>query len=183
MKKDPSMLFVISVLVNRIVKLKRKWSWLRNFLLPLKAWKKIFFLQLKQNCLKRKMPLKIIWSSVLHHWCNCRTDHLKRPTMTHFFKGNHYKIVWLGRELCLVQSPCKEQGHVQWDQVPQRPIQPGLECFQGKASTTSLGNQLLCFTTLIVITFFLISNLNWSSFSLKPLPLVPSQQALLNLTS
>ena len=31
----------------------------------------------------------------------------------------------------LVQPPCKEQVHLQLDQVAQSPIQPGLEWFQG----------------------------------------------------
>ena len=31
----------------------------------------------------------------------------------------------------LVQPPCSEQGHFQWDQVAQSPVQPGLECFHG----------------------------------------------------
>ncbi|KAK4810366.1 hypothetical protein QYF61_019285 [Mycteria americana] len=47
------------------------------------------------------------------------------------------------------------------------------------APTTSRGNLFQCFTTLIVKKFFLISTLNLPSFSLKPLPLVLSQQALL----
>jgi len=29
------------------------------------------------------------------------------------------------------QTPCREQGHLQLDQVAQSPIQPGPECFQG----------------------------------------------------
>jgi len=39
------------------------------------------------------------------------------------------------------------------------------------ASTAPLGNLFQCLTTLIVKKFFLISNLNLPSFSLKPLPL------------
>ena len=31
----------------------------------------------------------------------------------------------------LVQLPCNEHGHLQVDQVPQSPILPDLECFQG----------------------------------------------------
>jgi len=30
----------------------------------------------------------------------------------------------------LVQPPSNEQGHLQLDQVTQRPVQPDLECFQ-----------------------------------------------------
>ena len=47
------------------------------------------------------------------------------------------------------------------------------------ASTNSLGNLCLCFTTLIVKNFFLISSLSLPSFSLKPFLLVLSQQTLL----
>ncbi|KAK4810921.1 hypothetical protein QYF61_013329 [Mycteria americana] len=46
------------------------------------------------------------------------------------------------------------------------------------ACTTSLGNLFQCLITLIVKKFFLISNLNLLSFSLKPLPLILSLQAL-----
>jgi len=31
----------------------------------------------------------------------------------------------------LVQPPCNKQGHLQLDEVAQRPIQSGLKCFQG----------------------------------------------------
>ena len=48
---------------------------------------------------------------------------------------------------------------------------------------TSLGNLCQCFTTLIVKNIFLTSSLNLPSFSLKPLPLVLSQQALLKCLS
>jgi len=51
------------------------------------------------------------------------------------------------------------------------------------ASTVSLGNLFQCLTTLIVNNFFLTSNLNLSSFSLKPLPLVLSLQALVKSPS
>jgi len=43
----------------------------------------------------------------------------------------------------------------------------------------TLGNLFQCFTTIIVKYFFLISSLNLPTFSLKPLPLVLLQQALL----
>jgi len=47
------------------------------------------------------------------------------------------------------------------------PIQPDLECLQGWSTTTSLGNLCQCFTTLTANNFFLISNLNLPSCSLK----------------
>jgi len=51
------------------------------------------------------------------------------------------------------------------------------------ASTTSLGNPFQCFNTLMVKNLFLISTLNLPSFSLKPVALVLSQQALLKSLS
>ena len=50
----------------------------------------------------------------------------------------------------LVQPPCSEQGPLQLNQVALSPVQPGLECCQGWASTTSLGDLAECFTTRIV---------------------------------
>ncbi|KAK4815434.1 hypothetical protein QYF61_002649, partial [Mycteria americana] len=58
-----------------------------------------------------------------------------------------------------------------------------LNTSRGGASTTSLDDLLQCFTTLIVKHFFLLSNLNLSSFSSKPLPLVLSLEALVKSLS
>jgi len=44
--------------------------------------------------------------------------------------------------------------------------------------TGALGNLLQCLTTLTAKGFFLISNLNLSTFSLKPFPFVLSPQTL-----
>ena len=82
-----------------------------------------------------------------------------------------------------VQLPCNKQEQIQLDQVAWSPVQPELECSQGGASTTSLGSTFQCFTTLLVKNFFCISSLDLPSFSLKPLPLVLSQQALLKSLS
>jgi len=51
------------------------------------------------------------------------------------------------------------------------------------AATTSLSNLLQCLTTLIAENFFLVSNLNLPSFSLKPLSFVLLQEALLKSLS
>lgn len=59
-----------------------------------------------------------------------------------------------------VQHPFKEQGWIQPDQAAESPI-----------------SLFLCFTPLIVQNSFFTPNLNWP-LSLKPLPLVPSQQAI-----
>ena len=81
----------------------------------------------------------------------------------------------------LVQLPHNEQGRPQLDQAAQNLIQPPLERY--RAPTTSLGNLFQCLTTLTVKDFFLISNLNIPSSSLKPFLLVLSQQYLLKSLS
>ena len=55
--------------------------------------------------------------------------------------------------------------------------------FPGMGHLPSLGSLFQCFTTLIVKNVFLIYSLNLPSFSLKPLPLILSQQALLKSLS
>ena len=49
--------------------------------------------------------------------------------------ADHRIIEWFGLEGTfkghLVQSHCKQQGHLQLGQVAQSPIQPDFECFQG----------------------------------------------------
>jgi len=54
-----------------------------------------------------------------------------------------------------------------------------LDVSRDGASTTSLGNLCQCLTTITAKNLFLISKLNLTSISLKPLPLVISQQTLL----
>jgi len=85
-------------------------------------------------------------------------------------------MVWVGRHLKahLVPTPCHEQGHLPPDQVAQSSIQPGLEHCQGGGSHSFSGQPGPVFHPLMVKNFFLISNLNLPSFSLKPLPLVLS---------
>jgi len=81
------------------------------------------------------------------------------------------------------QPLCHEQEHLLLDQVAESSIQPGLEHFQGGASTASLGNLCQCLTTLMVKNFFLISSLNLPSFSLEPFPLVLSLHSLVKSPS
>ena len=52
-----------------------------------------------------------------------------------------------------------------------------------ESSTTSLDKLFQCHTNLTVKIFFFISNLNLPSFSLKPFPLLLSQQTLLKSQS
>ena len=84
----------------------------------------------------------------------------------------------------LVQPLCSEQGQFNYIRLLRDPSNLTLNVSRDGASTTSLGNLFQCFTTLSVKNAFLISSLNLPSFSLKPSPLVLSQQPLLkSLTS
>lgn len=83
----------------------------------------------------------------------------------------------------LILLPCSEQGHLQFHQMLRAPSSLTLSIYRDRTSTTSLGNLYHCLTTLIVKSFFCISNLNLPSLSLKPFPLILSQQALLKRLS
>ena len=77
----------------------------------------------------------------------------------------------------LVHLPCSEQGHLSPEQVAQSPVQPDPEHFQGGGSH-SFSRQPVPGPHHPHGKEFLISNLNLCSFSLKPLPLLLSLQAL-----
>mgnify|MGYP001855329352 CR=1 FL=1 len=73
-----------------------------------------------------------------------------------------------------VPTPCCGQGCHPSAQAAQGPIQPGLEHFQVRDTLSFSGQLCHCLTALLVKNFFLKSNLNLPSFTLKPLPLVLS---------
>ena len=66
-----------------------------------------------------------------------------------------------------------------WVRVLSAPSSLVLSVSRDEAPTASLGNLCQCLTTLIIKYFFLISNLNLLSLSLKPFPLVLLPQTLL----
>ena len=102
-------------------------------------------------------------------------------------KEKNPRIIWVGRDIQghLVQLPCNEQGHLHLLiyylhlLVLRAPSSLTLSVSRDGASTTNLGNLCQCLITLIVKNFFLISNLNLLYFSLRPFPLILSQQILL----
>ena len=83
----------------------------------------------------------------------------------------------------LAHSPCSEQGYLQPDEVTQRPVQSGLECFQTWHLHYFSGQPVPVFHHPYHINFFLISSLNLPSLSLNTLLLVLSQQSLLKIFS
>jgi len=97
---------------------------------------------------------------------------------------DNHRIHRVGRVLGRPSSPTllHEQGHN--SSISCRGlIQPGLEASRDGASSTSLGNLCGCLSILTVEDSFLISNLSLPSLSLKPFPLVLSQQTLLKSLS
>ncbi|KAK4807355.1 hypothetical protein QYF61_014886 [Mycteria americana] len=91
---------------------------------------------------------------------------------------------WKG-PLKLIQSnrPAMSRDSFNQSRLLRAPSSLALNVSRDGASTSSLGNPGQCLTTLSVKPFFLISSLNLPSFSLKPLPLVLSLQALLKSPS
>ena len=95
-------------------------------------------------------------------------------------------MVWVGRDLTdhlVPTAPAMGRDPFHQPRVLRAPSNPALNPAREGAATASLGNPCQCLTILIVKKFFLISNLNLPSFSLKPLPLVLLQQALLKTLS
>ena len=74
----------------------------------------------------------------------------------------------------LVQFPCNAQGHYSSIRLPKACSSLAFAVLRDGASTTSLGNHFQCLSSLTVKDFFLISELNLHSLSLKPFPLVLS---------
>jgi len=89
-------------------------------------------------------------------------------------------MFWVGRDLKdhLVPTPLHGQGHLPLHHFAQRPIQPDLEHFQGGTIHNFSGQPVPVPHTLIAKKFFHLSNLNVPSFSVKPLALVLSLNAL-----
>jgi len=85
-------------------------------------------------------------------------------------------MVWVGRDLTdhLVPTPCHGQGPLPPAKVAHNPVLSNLALYTARerTATASLGNLAQGLTILRVKNFFLISDLNLPSFSLKPLPLV-----------
>ena len=84
-------------------------------------------------------------------------------------------MVWVGRDLSdhLVPTPLPGAGTPSTRPgCSKHPSNLALNTSRQGASTASLGNLFQCLTTLPVKNFFLTSNLNLPSFSLKPLRLV-----------
>jgi len=82
----------------------------------------------------------------------------------------------------LAQPPCSEQGHLQPDRVAQSPVRPGLGCSQGWDLHHLSGQPGPGFHCPHCKKFLPCIQFNLPIFSLKPLPLVLPQQALLEFT-
>ena len=74
------------------------------------------------------------------------------------------KVIWFN-------PPAMSRDIFHQTRVLRAPSSLALNPAREEAATASLGNLGQCFTTLMGKNFFLISNLNPPSFSLKPLPL------------
>jgi len=90
-------------------------------------------------------------------------------------------LVWVGRDLTDhlgIPTTLPRAGTHSTGPVCSKPFQPGLERFQGRDIHSFSGQPAPVPHYPQSEEFFLIASLNLSSFSLKPLPLVLSLQAL-----
>jgi len=90
-------------------------------------------------------------------------------------------MVWVGRDPYRPSNPTPPVvGRDTFHQTRslRAPSNLALNTAREGAATASLSNLGQGLTTLIVKKFFLVSNLNLPSFSLKPLPVVLARQAL-----
>ena len=98
-------------------------------------------------------------------------------------KQNHRTIEKFGLEGTfkghLVQPPAMSRDIFTQTRLLRAPSNLTFNVSRDGASTTFLGNLFQYFTTLQQKIFFLISSLNLTTFSLKPLPCVLSLQVLL----
>ena len=76
----------------------------------------------------------------------------------------------------LVQLPCNEQGCLHYIRLLRAPSSLTLSVSTDGVSTTYLGNLCQCLTSLSVKKLLPYVHSNLPSFSLKPFPLVLSQQ-------
>lgn len=106
------------------------------------------------------------------------------PSRTHHHRGLCYPAQWFVEcsgflpgiteqfgvegtfQSHLVQPLCSEQEQLQLGHVSQSPPQSCIECFQ-EWSIHHLSGNLQCFTSLKIKHFFLVSNLNLPSSSVK----------------
>ena len=98
-------------------------------------------------------------------------------TISPFFKSvvkNHGIIEWFGLEVIQFQPPTMGRAATHQTGLPRAPSNVALNSSRDGAPTASLGSSFQCLTTLWVKNFFLTSNQNLLSFSLKPFPFVLS---------
>jgi len=94
----------------------------------------------------------------------------RRPQYT---KSQNHRMHWVGMDL-KDHPPSNPHATFHQTRLLKAPSNLALNTAREGAATASLGNPGQGLTTLTVKNFFLTSNLNLTSFSLKPLPLVLS---------
>jgi len=141
----------------------------------------------------------LYWGCYLFRWCKNRlggwmvTAGAKagvptpcQPFSHHLIlESSDHRLVWVGRDLSRPSSPTPAMGRDISNQIRvlRAPSSLAWNGSRDGASPTSLGNLGQGLSTLSVNDFFLRSSRNLPSFSLNPLSLVPSLQALLKTLS
>lgn len=125
--------------------------------------------------LKSKKKGKQIWGGRINWWNMLMAQRWAPPSLQkeiREYTTQSHRMVWGGRDLQRSSSPnlCHGQGHLEhYVGLFKAPSSLTLNTFNDRASTVLLENLSCCIPTLIVKKFFLISNVNLPSSSLKPL--------------
>jgi len=138
-----------------------------------------------KSCLMDEMSQPLQDAVLLQNWSSpeCCEAHEKQSIQIHDLPlgkcsvSRNCKILeWfgLGRTLKTIRfhPPAMGRDTTHQTKLPRAPSNLGLSASSDGTSTAPLHGQCQCLTTLIMQNFFLISNLNVSSSSLKPLLLV-----------
>lgn len=100
--------------------------------------------------------------------------------------SEHHEMVWALEGTFkgyLVQLPYNDKGHLQPDQDPQSSVQPDLNVSRDRHPPPLQATCASVSSPTLQKNVFLVSNLNQTFLSLKPLYLVQPQQALLKSLS
>ena len=139
-------------------------------------------LELRRTCYFHRLHITGEKKTLLVYRHNWHKIILNVITKQHMESYKH-RMVWVGRDFrssgCNVPAVSMDTYHK--SRLLKAPSSLALNT--SRTPATSLGNLFQCLTTLIVKNFFLLSNLNFPSFSLKPLLLVLSLHTLVKTLS
>lgn len=120
-------------------------------------------------CVYMLLSLQLKQSRKISFYYQNQVDFLTSVSQVHENPVFGHSSIW--SFLLMLVSHAVKKGIFSWNRLRRALSSLSSNVFGDRASTTSLCNLIQCFSTLTVGYFFLLSYLNVSSFSVKPLPL------------